>query len=546
VPSAVDRFVPAPPETTSPELFRKLLWLNGVRLATGTALLIATAVLEFGDGTEGFPGRAEAALYGIIASIYLGSLVSVAILRSGRFLRRLAQAQVLGDLIAASGLVYLTGGADSVFTILYPLAIVNAAIGLYRRGALQTATLAAIAFCVLAIGMERGIITPPLALIDRAPLSTPRLLLTLAANVSAFFLTAMLTAYLATALQGARKELAKRETELKGLEELHRSIVESVASGILTTDVQGRVTYLNGAAARLTGLSLKDVRGSPLANTLPALSADHGEAVFGPRVVGYSAASLTMEEGGRVIVLQDLTELRRMEDEVRRADRLAALGKLSAGLAHEIRNPLASMCGSVALLGRSPGLAEKERRLLEIVFREGERLEKLVREFLAFARPAEPRMVPIELGQLLDETLSVFRLDAKAAQLTVANEPPQLFVTVLGDAGQLRQVLWNLLSNAAEAAGTGGTVRARLRRADSMAVMEVEDTGPGIPADDLERIFDPFFTTKESGTGLGLAIVHRIVEAHGGQLSVSSEPGKTRFSIALPEVASGSRAASAA
>jgi signal transduction histidine kinase len=143
-------------------------------------------------------------------------------------------------------------------------------------------------------------------------------------------------------------------------------------------------------------------------------------------------------------------------------------------------------------------------------------------------------MESIELGDLLDETISVFQLDAKAAALSVTVEAPHPSVHIHADAAQLRQVLWNLLSNAAEAAGTGGSVRARLRRVDLMAVLEVEDSGPGIPGCDLQRIFDPFFTTKEAGTGLGLAIVHRIVEAHGGQLSVASEPGNTRFSIALP------------
>jgi two-component system sensor histidine kinase PilS (NtrC family) len=535
-----DSVVPATSSAPPPELLRKLLWLTGLRLLVGTALLAATAVLSFGSGGENLPGRAETLLYAIIASIYLGSLISVAFLRSGRHLARVAHGQIVGDVLAASGLVYLTGGAESIFTILYPLAIVNAAIGLGRRGAIAGAVLSACAFCLLVLGMEGGYVSAPLAFLDRAPLPTPRLLLTLAANLSAFLLTAMLSAHLATALQGARKELAERVVELKGLEALHESIVESVASGILTTDASGRITYLNRAASNLTGLLLMEVAGKPLGEVLPELAHDerHGEAAFGHRIVGYSAASLTMAEGGKVIVLQDLTELRRMEEEVRRADRLAALGKLSAGLAHEIRNPLASMCGSVALLGKSPGLAEKERKLLQIVFREGERLEALVREFLAFARPAEPRMENINLGELLEDTIAVFKLDAKAAALDVALDSPLPGVRIRADAGQLRQVVWNLLSNAADAAGQGGKVRARLRPLDSMAVLEVEDTGPGIAGEDLQRIFDPFFTTKESGTGLGLAIVHRIVEAHGGQLSVSSTPGRTRFSVALPAAAS--------
>jgi two-component system sensor histidine kinase PilS (NtrC family) len=526
---ALQRFVPAPRGASSPDLYRKLLLLTGLRLLVGTALLVATALLTLNPHTEGFPRRVEAFLYAIIGSIYLGTLVAGWFLRSGRYLSAVAYAQMVGDVLAASGLVYLTGGAESIFTILYPLAIVNAALTLSRRGALLGAALSALIFCLLAIGVERGFVVPPIPFLERPPLPTPKLILTLAANLSAFLLTAMLAAHLAEALRGARKELA-------GLEALHRNVVESVASGIVTTDAGGSITYFNPAFAALTGCRLDEVRGQPLASRFPELHrATSGEARMAGRVLRYAVSPLE-EEGGSAIIVQDLTELRRMEEEVRRADRLAALGKLAAGLAHEIRNPLASMCGSIALLGQQPGLGDKERKLLTIVSREGERLESLVREFLAFARPSEPQLQQVEATQLVEETLDVFRQDAAARELRVQSEI-EPGVRVRADSGQLRQVLWNLLSNAADAAGRGGSVRARVRRVDGMAVLEVEDSGPGIPGDDLQRIFDPFFTTKESGTGLGLAIVHRIVEAHGGQLAVRSVPGKTVFSVALPMVA---------
>jgi two-component system sensor histidine kinase PilS (NtrC family) len=530
------RFVPAPPGASSPELYRKLLLLTGLRLLVGTALLVATAFLTLNPEAEGFPRRVEAFLYAIIASIYLGSLIAGWFLRSGRYLSAVAHAQIVGDVLAASGLVYLTGGAESVFTILYPLAIVNAALGLSRRGALLGAALSAVSFCALAIGVERGLVVPPLAYLDRPPLPTPKLALTIAANLSAFVLTAMLSAHLAEALRGARKELA-------GLEALHRNIVESVASGIVTTDAEGRITYLNPAFAELTGSPFEKVVGKPLADRFPELVREgSGETRIGGRVVTYAVSPFDAEGGGNVIVVQDLTELRRMEEEVRRAERLAALGKLSAGLAHEIRNPLASMCGSIALLGKQPGLGEKERKLLQIVSREGERLEALVRDFLAFARPPQPQLQQVEASQLVEETLAVFRQEAasRGVRVSVEAEPA---VRALADPGQLRQVLWNLLSNAADAVGPGGWVRARLRRSGGMAAMEIEDSGPGIPADDLQRIFDPFFTTKESGTGLGLAIVHSIVEAHGGQLAVQSVPGRTLFSVALPLAAADRSAA---
>ena len=538
-------------QSTAPDLFRKLLLLTGVRLLVGTALLVATAVLSLGSG-EGFPQRVEVLLYGIIASIYLGSLISVWFLRSRRFLHGIAHAQIFGDIIAASGLVYLTGGAESIFTILYPLAIVNGAIGLSRRGAFLAAALSAGSFVVLAVGMEQGLVALPFAYADRIPLTLPRLALTLAANLSAFLLTAALSAHLAGALQGARKQLAQRETELEQLVALHHNIVQSIASGILTTDGEGRITYLNPYGEELTGFNAGEVRGeqlsarfADLASALTPLHGGRGEAFLpdprggGARVVGYAVAPL--EDAGHVIVLQDLTELRRMEEAVRRGDRLAAMGKLAAGLAHEIRNPLASMCGSIELLGRSPGLAEKERKLMQIVLREGERLEALVHDFLAFAKPSQPQLQQIDVSKLVEETLDVLKQDPAASGLSVKVElEPN--AQVRADPGQLKQVLWNLLSNAAEATTSnslrprqGGEVRVRVRCAASHVAVEVQDSGAGIPGEDLLRIFDPFFTTKERGTGLGLAIVHRIVEAHGGEIAVDSVPGRgSTFTVRLP------------
>jgi two-component system sensor histidine kinase PilS (NtrC family) len=242
---------------------------------------------------------------------------------------------------------------------------------------------------------------------------------------------------------------------------------------------------------------------------------------------------------GLVIVFQDLTPFREMEEAMRRNDRLAAVGKLAAGLAHEIRNPLASMCGSIELLGHAPGLANKDRRLMEIVLREAERLEALVRDFLGFARPQEPQLTVVDVAAQLEEALVIFRGELANRGLTLGTgiEPA---VLVRADPAQLKQVIWNLLSNAADATSSGGRVSVRLFRLGTRAVFEVEDTGVGISNDDLPHIFDPFFTTKEKGTGLGLALVHRIIERHAGRIEVRSEAGSgTTFRIELAALAPG-------
>jgi two-component system sensor histidine kinase PilS (NtrC family) len=531
-----------------PDLYRKLLLLTGVRLVVGTALLLASAWLTLSGG-ESFGRRVDVLLYATIGSIYFASLIAVVFLRSGRHLRAVAYAQIAGDVLSASGLVYLTGGAESIFTILYPLAIVNAAISLSRRGAMVGAATASAAFCVLALLMEHGVLNPPAPFLDRPPLPTGQLVLSLAANVSAFFLAAALSAHLADALQGARKELARRETQLTALSALHESIVHSITSGLLTIDGSRRITFLNRAGEEIIGVRVAEITGEPLAERFPDFADALGRTQPGrgesrvcladgaTRLLGYSVAPLvdagTPAAPGYVIVFQDLTPFREMEEAMRRNDRLAAIGKLSAGLAHEIRNPLASMCGSIELLGHAPGLTDKDRRLMEIVLREAERLEALVRDFLGFARPQEPLLTAVDAGAQLEGALAIFRGEVTNRGLTLGADIEPA-VLVRADPAQLKQVIWNLLSNAADATEAGGRVSVRLHRAGAHAVLEVEDTGLGISSEDLPHIFDPFFTTKEKGTGLGLALVHRIIERHGGRIEVRSEPGSgTTFRIEL-------------
>ena len=525
------RFVPDPPAGAGEgDLFRKLLFLTALRLIVATALLVATAALTLGPGPEDLPRSVEATLYFIVGGIYLGSLISTWVLRSGRFLSVVAYGQIVADVVAASVLVFLTGGAESVFTILYPLAIVNAAIGLGRRGAVAGGVGSAIAFCLLAVAFERSWLLPPVAFADRPPMPVPRLLLTLAANLSAFGLTALLSAHLAVALQGAR-------TELQQLKVRYQSIVDSMNSGIVTTDAQGVVSYANPAFCELLGIDASAVVGRPLRERLAVLAEAGGEGEAevhtprGERVFHYAVSKLEDRNlPGHTILVQDRTDLRRAQEDLRRADKLAALGKLSAGLAHEIRNPLAAMCGSIRMLGQARALSEEDRKLMLMVSQEGDRLETLVSDFLAFARPPEPQLSDVDPKQLVEETLAIFGQDPAVSVSCEARAG----LRVRGDEGQLRQVLWNLLNNARDAVGSGGSVSVRVREKSGHAILDVEDGGPGIPADDLPRIFDPFFTTKPAGTGLGLAIVHRIVEAHGGQVAVESLPGMTRISVALP------------
>jgi two-component system sensor histidine kinase PilS (NtrC family) len=372
----------------------------------------------------------------------------------------------------------------------------------------------------------------------------------MAANLSAFLLVGALAAFLAEQLQGARTKLRESETRLEALQTIYSAVVRSITSGIITVDQAGNVTYLNPAAEQLIGLADASARGQPLQALLPELAQSMVEkpapsvrnevklkASDGrQRILGYAVAPLSGPLPGLVVLFQDLTDLRHMEETVRRSDRLAVVGGLAAGLAHEIRNPLASMCGSIEALGASPRLDAQERKLMGVVRDEAERLEALVRDFLSFARPASPSFENVPGARAIEETVDLFKSRPDVQGLDVLVNADDSLV-LRADARQFRQVLWNLLGNAAEATQKGGKVEVKLGRQGAHALLEVSDSGDGIAQGDLGRIFDPFYTTKERGTGLGLAIVHRIVEAHGGELSVKSEQGRgSTFRVALPAV----------
>jgi two-component system sensor histidine kinase PilS (NtrC family) len=464
---------------------------------------------------------------------YLASLASAWWLRRGGALHLLALGQIALDVGTAAMVVALTGWAESIFVFMFSLAIVNGGILLFRRGAVTALALALLAY-----------VGPVLALAPRE--GRPWTLLFV--HAGAFAATAALAGYLSEQLRRTGERLAERESDLAAITALHESIVQSVTSGLVTLDAAGRVTFLNSAGEQLTGLTAGEVVGRPAAARFGAFltGAARAETVFetarGQRQhFGYSTFPLLAKDGarlGQAIIFQDLTELRAMEERVARSERLADLGGVAAGLAHELRNPLASMMGSVELLRQSPGMAGEDRRLTEIMLREAERLDQLVGQFLAFARPAEPHRVATDLAALAGETIAVFALDPVAAGLTLLRrlEP----APAMADPDQLRQVLWNLLRNAAQATAASGaagkTVEVSTRaEADGTALLAVQDTGPGIPAADRASLFLPFFTTKRQGTGLGLATVHRIVDAHGGSVAVESGPGAgARFVVRLP------------
>ncbi|BDG09044.1 two-component system sensor histidine kinase NtrB [Anaeromyxobacter paludicola] len=523
-----------PGRTFDDGLFRKLAWLTLFRLVIITVLLGGTAIVTWRTGDQANTGP----LYSLVLFTYLVSLGLATALRLRRRLTQLAYVHIALDVALATTVVGITGWAESVFVFLYSLGIVNGSILLYRRGAVASAVLSAAVYLALVLGFAPSSLQP-------GPL-------TLFAHVSAFLATAALSGYLAEQLRDTGARLEAREEDLAAITALHESIVQSVASGLLTVDGQGRVTFLNRAGEQITGLGLAEVRGRPAERWFGAFQEAHGRdetdfvAASGEVLrLGYSIFPLKGrgdEVIGRAVIFQDLTRLRAMEARVQRSERLADLGKVAAGLAHELRNPLASMMGSIELLGASAAPDSQDARLLSIVLREAARLDQLVSRFLAFSRPAPPRREESDVARIVDEALDVFANDPAAARVELRRDLAPVAVSC--DPDQVRQVVWNLLLNAAQAVagqdgapaeGPAGRVEVRCAADAEGARLTVADDGPGIPPENLARLFTPFFTTKPAGTGLGLATVHRIVDAHGGAVSIEPRPGGgTVFTVRLP------------
>jgi two-component system sensor histidine kinase PilS (NtrC family) len=367
-----------------------------------------------------------------------------------------------------------------------------------------------------------------------------------------------LSGTLAEQLKRADQSLVETEQGLSRLQAFHENVVQSIPSGVFTTDEEGRLTWLNRAALDMIGYetgavlhrSWWEVFGGKrglVPRAMPDSFEVEGQRADGGRLVlGMTLSPLT-EGGARVGlvgVFKDLTQVRDLEEEVRRREWFAKIGEMSAGMAHEIRNPLGGMAGALQMLRREPTLDADNARLMDIATREATRLNTIVTEFLRYSRPPDLNLKECDLRELVNETVALIRHDGQVQETQeVVLRQDEDVPLIQADPDKIKQVFWNLAMNALQAMPSGGTLTIATgcrrvtsgKRSGDIVEVVMQDTGTGIKKEDLNKIFFPFFTTKKDGSGLGLATAQRIVDQHGGWIRVESEEGTgTRFAVCLP------------
>ncbi|GFE58460.1 PAS domain-containing sensor histidine kinase [Geobacter sp. AOG1] len=525
-----------------------------------SVLLGSTIILDFDEaGSSLYPSQVT--VVRLIIATYLFSFGSYLFLKfTDRFTRFLTYLQIIWDLIFVTLLLLITGGITSPYSFFYFLSIINASVLLARREAYYTASLCGILYgAILDFQYFGRLIDMGLSPVPAQQLGAKFVFSTIFLNFGAFYLTAFLTGYLAERAQRSESALKKKVIDFEELERLNSSIVSNLGSGLLTITNEGKVRVFNRYVQQLTGVSLEDAYDRPLCEIITPFE-KYGDGVLTPLtgeveyfsdqgtklIIGFKSVPLTDMQGNRqgaIINLLDLTQIKRMEAELKKADRLAAIGELSARIAHEIRNPLAAISGSVQLIAQGAAISDGDKRLLTIVERESDRLNLLISDFLAYARPAAPEKTTVVLHNFIKEMQSLVSADSRFERVALRNDcPPGIAIAI--DRDQFKQVFWNLLVNAADAMPDGGTVTFTAiddavngeNLGNDFVKVVVEDNGIGMDERVMGSVFEPFFTTKNGGTGLGLATVYRIIQSHGGSLHIESNLGSgSRFTILIPK-----------
>jgi two-component system sensor histidine kinase PilS (NtrC family) len=523
-----------------------LAWLVKVRILVLTCLLgIELAIAQLTPSS--FPLRL---FVNVILLWYAIAIFYTLLLTFWQEYRVQSLLQVLTDLALVSLVIYATGGIDSSFNFLYPLVIIVACILLPRTWAFLTAALAFILYGTV-LELTYFEIVPSYSTTHPELKSLQAIILV---NLFGYLAVAYLAGQLATKLRQVDVKLKHTSGALEDLQALHENIIQSITGGLITTGLDGHITVVNTAAQKLLERPEDGLLGQPVnrlfLDPLPQVESERAHAEV--RIVapnGYRktfrvqvSALAVPEKGtlGYVYTFDDLTEVRRLEREVRMQDRLAAVGRLAAAIAHEIRNPLTSIAGSVSLLSGIPDLTQEHRQLLQIVTRESERLNLIITDFLGYSRGKQYQFKKVDLLPLLEDTLTLLehRLAAQNSAIRLERRFHPAQALTLADGDKIKQVFWNFCENAVRAMRDHGTLTVSVESSGDDWQVNFADTGPGMSPQLIEKIFEPFQSQFEGGTGLGLAIVYQIVQAHEGKVWARSKVGQgSVFVLKLRRVA---------
>ena len=547
-----------PDDKPRAEALRIVTYLMLVRTALATVLMLSVVILAWTLGSpETLSSPFGRFVFGLLATTYLASLAYAISLKRIQDPIHFADIQIAVDLVLVTLLVHATGGAQSGYSFLYLIDVVAVSALPKGFGAASVSLASALLFVGISLlGYLK--ILPPITGQTVFPwdLTREELVFRNVIFLAGLISVGSLGVSLARQRRKAGERLAIHQQLVGDLASLHQDTIRCLSSGLVTTTLDGTITTMNDAACDILGITGAPPLGQKLASHIPSLGEvlakagalgrvlrDEVDAVRADGVerrLGLSATPLSDHTGnvtGRVIHFQDLTDLRHMEQAVTRAERLAGIGRLAANIAHEIRNPLASISGSVEVLKRLPGADAETCNLVDIAVREVDRVNALISNLLDYARPRTEDRQRLDLAEMVAEISRMFEQERRTKEVRLLLHAPTS-VWVEAASGQMQQVLWNLLRNAAEAMPEGGTIylsTAQRNVAPPEAILMVRDTGIGIATEDLDHIFEPFFSRKVGGTGLGLATTARIVEDHKGTIDVLSQRGKgTTFTVRLP------------
>lgn len=518
-------------------LFKRLRILIYFRVFFVTLLIGSFSFFNISDYKIIFP---KGVIY-LIVGLYILSITYFFLLKRVKNLYTFAYVQLITDALAEIVLIYLTGGIESWFTSIMLLTVMVSPIVINKKAGYTIATILSILYGTMLDLQYYGVIN----LTYEASLRVKDFLYNIFTHITALYLTAYLTGYLVSRLEKTTKRLEEKDMDLQDLTLFNRDLIESLPSGLLTTDTEGNIMIFNRSAETITGLNRSMVIGKNIKELFPFISRPFDvkriEATINlngeEKIIGLTVSETVNSEGektGHICVFQDITHLKRLEAELSYKKTLATIGELSANMAHEIRNPLASLKGAIEMLKENKISRQQSERLMHIAINEMDRLNKIITDFLMYSRPSPPEFSHFDLHGLLNDTIDMVKKNPAVSSITIKKD----FNGALpfkGDTRKLRQVFLNLINNAIEAMDDGGELFVSTEINCNKVKIIFRDTGKGITSEDIDKVFYPFFTTKEGGTGLGLSIVYRIIEEHNGTIRVDSKPGKgTTFELQLP------------